>query len=144
MRGKIVKSSKGLLVEKGKYLMQLRDNKKDIYYPNLWGLFGGSLNKNETFKRAVKREINEETNLAVKVSKEILSVNFTMETLKKRCQIVYFECKILKKKKIILREGKKYRFFSFGQIKKLNMVPMDFVAISNHYFKNRVFPSKNN
>lgn len=143
MQNKINKSSKGLIIDKGKYLMQLRDNKKDIFYPNFWGLFGGSLNKKETYKKAVKREINEETNLTVKVSKEILSVKFTMVALKRKCQIVYFECKILKKKKIILREGKEYRFFSFNQIKKLNMVPMDFVAISSHYFNNKNYPSKN-
>ena len=43
-----IKSSKGIVVVKDKYLLQLRDNKKNIFFPNFWGLFGGSLNKNET------------------------------------------------------------------------------------------------
>jgi|TARA_B110000967_G_C18635323_1_gene435768 8-oxo-dGTP diphosphatase len=139
----MIKSSKGIIILKNKYLLQLRDNKKNIFFPNFWGLFGGSLNKNETHKKAVEREMNEETNLTVKAVKEVLCVHFSIKTLKKKYQIVYYECKNLKKKKFILSEGKKYSFFSFNQIKKLNMVPMDFVAISSHYFNDKNYPSKN-
>ena len=66
-----------------------------------------------------------------------------MIALKKKRQIVYYECKILKKRKIILTEGQKYNFFSFGQIKKIDIVPMDFVAINSHYFKIRKYASQN-
>ena len=75
----------------------------------------------------------------------ILSVNFKMIGLKKKRNIVYYECKILEKRKIILTEGRKYKFFSFNQIKKLNIVPMDFAAISSHYLKvikkKNIFPN---
>ena len=139
----MVKSAKGIIVVKDNYLLQLRDNKKNIFFPNFWGLFGGGLNKNETYQRALEREIKEEINLIVKVSRKILSVNFRMITLKKKRQIVYYECKILKKRKIILTEGQKYKFFSFNQIKKLNIVPMDFVAINSHYFRIKKYTSQN-
>mgnify|MGYP001227266453 FL=1 len=139
----MIKATKGIIFIKGKYLLQLRDNKKNIFFPNFWGLFGGSLNKNETHKKAVEREIKEETNLIVKAARKILSVNFSMITLKRKRQIVYYECKISKKRKIILAEGQKYKFFSLNQIKKLNVIPMDFVAISSHYFKIKKYTSQN-
>ena len=95
----MIKSAKGIVVVKNKYLLQLRDNKKNIFYPNFWGLFGGGLNKNETHQKCLEREINEETNLLVKATKDILSVNFNMISLKKKRQIIYYTCRILKKKK---------------------------------------------
>ena len=42
------------------YLLQLRDNKKEIFSPNHWGntaiWIGGTKNNNETSKKAIKRE----------------------------------------------------------------------------------------
>ena len=127
------KSAKGIIVVKDNYLLQLRDNKKNIYYPNFWGIFGGRVEKSEKYRKALEREIKEETNLIVRVSRMILSVNFKMIGLKKKRNTAYYECKISEKRKIILTEGRKYKFFSFNQIKKLNVVPMDFAAIKSHY-----------
>ena len=131
----MIKSVKGIIVVKNNYLLQLRDNKKNIYYPNFWGVFGGRVKKTEIYHQALKREIKEETNLIVRVSRMILSVNFRMIGLKKKHNIVYYECGISEKRKIILTEGRKYKFFSFNQIKKLNVIPIDFAAIKNHYLK---------
>ena len=36
------------------------------------GFFGGRLNKNETFLKAVRREVKEETGLDIKVNRKIL------------------------------------------------------------------------
>ena len=63
----------------------------------------------------------------------VLSTNSRVIGLKNFFNTVYYECKILEKRKIILIEGQKYKFFSFNQIKKLNIVPMDFAAINSHY-----------
>ena len=131
----MIKSVKGIIVVKNNYLLQLRDNKKNVYFPNFWGVFGGRVEKTETYQKALEREIKEETNLIVKASRIILSVNFKMIGLKNINNIVYYECRILKKTKIILTEGRKYKFFSFNQIKKLNVIPIDFAAIKNHYLK---------
>ena len=137
----IIKSSKAIITVNKKYLLQLRDNKKNIFFPGFWGLFGGRLDKNELHSKAIKREINEETNLNVKVIRKILTVDFSMFGLKKESNIIYFECKLLNKTKVILAEGQKCNFFSFNQIKKLKIVPMDFVAINCHYHKNKNFIS---
>ena len=137
----IIKSAKAIITVNKKYLLQLRDNKKNIFFPGFWGLFGGRINKNEQQYKAVKREIKEETNLNVKIIRKILTVDFSMIALKKKRNIIYFDCKVLNNKKIILGEGQKYSFFSFNQIKKLKIIPMDFVAINSHYYKNKNFIS---
>ena len=129
----MIKSVGGIIFLNNKYLLQLRDKKKNIYFPGFWGVFGGLLNKREKFTEAIVREIKEETNLNVKVSKMIILNNFTIFGSKKIRKRIYYECKILKDEKIILKEGRKYKFFSHNQLKKLNIVPLDFAAINYHY-----------
>ena len=51
-------ATKAIIINRGKYLLQHRDNKKSIYSPNCWGLFGGMANKNETPEGCIKREVN--------------------------------------------------------------------------------------
>ena len=41
-------ASKAIIFSNNKYLLQLRDNKKNILYPNHWALFGGRFKKNES------------------------------------------------------------------------------------------------
>ena len=129
----MIKSVGGIIFHKNKYLLQLRDNKKNIYFPGFWGLFGGLLNKKEKFIKAIVREIKEETNLKVRITRKVILNNFTIFGSKKIRKRIYYECKILKDEKIILKEGRKYKFFSHNQLKKLNIVPLDFAAINYHY-----------
>ena len=58
----------GIIIEnnKGEVLLQLRDNKPNILYPNQWVLPGGGIEKNEAPKEAVKREIKEELEIKLK------------------------------------------------------------------------------
>ena len=136
-----IKAIKGIITYKSKYLLQLRDNKKRISFPNHWGLFGGRKDGKETDISTIKREIKEETNLDINVEQKILSVNFEVIGLKKKRILIYFDCIIKNSNSIILKEGKKYKFFSFNQLRKLNIVPMDFVALKTHHLKNNGFIS---
>ena len=83
-------TAKGIIVVRNHYLLQLRDNKKNIYFPNFWGIFGGHVERAETYQKALEREIKEETNLIVKASRMILSVNCKMIGLKKNINTVYY------------------------------------------------------
>ena len=49
-----------LLINDGKWLLQLRDERPEIIAPGCWGLFGGHLEEKETPEQAVKRELLEE------------------------------------------------------------------------------------
>ncbi len=129
----IIKSAKGIIVLKNKYLLQLRDNKKNIYFPNFWGLFGGRVDTNETFSKALKREIKEEINLIVNINKKIFSTTYNMIGLKKKRKMVYYECQKIKNTELILSEGKNFGLFKFEELKNLKIIPLDFVAINTHY-----------
>ena len=129
----MIKSVAGIIFYKNKYLLQLRDNKKNIYFPGFWGLFGGLLNKKEKFIKAIVREIKEETNLKVRITRTVILNNFTIFRSKKIRKRIYYECKIIGKKNIILKEGRKYKFFYYNQMSKLNIVPLDLAAIKYHY-----------
>ena len=100
-----------IVIDKDKFLLQLRDDKQNIKDPNLWGLFGGSIKKNEKPIKALTREVEEEIN--IKVYK-----------IKKFCKIFYkkdmMECYIyiinINKPRIKLNEGQDFGYFSFEKI----------------------------
>ncbi|MDJ0730639.1 MAG: NUDIX domain-containing protein [Crocosphaera sp.] len=54
-----------ILHQDGQFLMQLRDNIPTIIYPDRWGFFGGHLERGETPKIGVKREVLEEINYQI-------------------------------------------------------------------------------
>ncbi|MCQ4188974.1 MULTISPECIES: NUDIX hydrolase [Methylocystis] len=49
-----------LVLDDGRYLMQLRDEKPGIFFPGHWGLFGGGLEPGEGAEAALRRELREE------------------------------------------------------------------------------------
>jgi 8-oxo-dGTP diphosphatase len=52
----------------GKVLLNLRDEKPGIPFPNHWTLPGGRVESDETADRAAKRELHEETGLELPLS----------------------------------------------------------------------------
>lgn len=133
----LIKTSKAIIVSDKKYLLQLRDLKKNIFYPGFWGLFGGRIENKENKKKALIREIKEETNLKIDILREIFSVNFKVVGLRSKRSILYYECFPKGKQKFILGEGANFKFFSFKELKKIKIIPMDYVAINYHFnYKN--------
>ena len=109
-----------LLVDDSNSLcLQLRDKKKNIFFPGLWGLFGGSVEANEPPEKALIREIYEELEVEVEKPKKILTVTIgsSVNSLdgKKRH---FFLVKLSNQQitNIVLHEGQRYEFFKYDKI----------------------------
>ncbi len=51
----------------GKILLQLRDDRHDLHYPNCWTTLGGAVELGETFDEAIRRELLEEIEIDLPV-----------------------------------------------------------------------------
>ena len=118
---------------KDKYLVQKRSKKKKIYFPQMYGVFGGGVNKKENIAQAIKRELKEELDLNLNLNeiKFFLKISINSRHFKNNRSRHYFSVKISKKQfnSIILREGQSFHLLNLQNIKKLNFVPWDLSAI---------------
>lgn len=106
-------------LKNNKILMQLRDNKKDIVFPNQWGYFSGSIEKGEMFVDTLRREVKEELDIPISRFNSYFFHKFIDNHLK-----IISYCFILNMKKINkfkLLEGSDCIYISKEQI-KLNKV----------------------
>ena len=135
-----------IIDKKNNFILQKRDNKKNIFFPNHWGLFGGAKNKNEKYINTIKREINEELGFVPKKISFFINLKFDMKILiNKEINRYCYICTVedLKKMKIVLNEGKKYKIFSKSEIKKFILqknliVPYDYLTIWLFLNKNKL------
>ena len=136
--GKSPKDASAIIIYKEKkILLNLRSNKKNIFYPNHWGLLGGANEKNESLRLTAIREFKEETSLKI-IKKNLIffnSINFSFHNQPKKIikrNFYTYEIKNLSQfnKNFKLTEGIKCRFYTYKQVKKLkNIVPYDKFAL---------------
>ena len=108
---KYKKCALAIIKYKNKFLLQLRDNKIHIRDPNMWGLFGGKINKNEKPIIALKRELKEELNHNFISIKKFTKIFYKKD--KMECYIYFINTNI---KKFALKEGQEYNFFLLNDI----------------------------
>ena len=134
-----------ILNNKEEYLMQLRDNKKEIFYPLHWGAFGGSIESYENEKKALQREINEELSIKININEFNYFTSFTFDLSFKKLDKVKVSYYILRVNdntisNIELSEGIEYKFMSAKEfLTKKFIVPLDSFAIWLHYSQEREF-----
>ncbi len=110
--------SKGIIVNKNRYLLQLRDDKKSIAYPNSWGFFGGAFKKKETPEKCIIRELYEE----LLINSEIISKIYEGYHTITKSYIHFFS--ILPRSEITfnnLREGQNLGWFKKKEIEKMKI-----------------------
>ena len=113
-----------------KYLLQLRDDKKGIACPNCWGLFGGSVEENETPLESAIREMEEE--LGIKLKKE--KFKFLLKIILKGQDFSVFLVNLKNNlSNLKLNEGQKMGLFSMEQIRKLTNITPSLIEILNKY-----------
>ena len=122
----LVNDSKGLC-------LQLRDQKKNIFFPGLWGLFGGSVETNELPEKALIREIYEELEIIVEKPKKIWTVTIaspinSLDGKKRHFFLVKLSDQQIAD--IVLHEGQGYKFFDPDKIPSPHeLAPVDACGI---------------
>lgn len=117
-----------ILLNKNKeILMQQRDNIPTIRYPGYWGLFGGSIEDNETPEEAIIREVKEEINFDLK-NFGLFRV-FTQNEKKEYAFIGEIDKEI---EELNLTEGQNMKFFKPGRILSLEVRSDDLATIKKY------------
>jgi 8-oxo-dGTP diphosphatase len=116
-RPKIIVSA---LIEKDGKLLLVKEVLEDS--KEYWILPGGKVEFGETLADAVKREIKEETNLDIEISKfvdfeEAIHIKHKYHTI-----IFFFAAKPLNEDLVLERKVLEARFFSKDELRKLNLV----------------------
>lgn len=111
-----------LLNPEGKILLQLRDNKKDIPFPNQWSLFGGLVDEGETPEDCVLREIREE--LGIVLGK----IDLVLVRIRDECgqdveDNIFVSEVIVDDAQLELAEGADMKWFSTYEIQATDVVP---------------------
>ena len=111
-----------ILIKDSKVLMQLRDNKKGIFYPNHWCIPGGKLEKDENSETAIVRELKEETGYVLTKPFHFYTDTYKTNddiTIRRNIFIEIYDGK----QHISSFEGQKMEFKSVDEILKLKIFP---------------------
>tara|TARA_Y100001960_G_C14700911_1_gene841576 strand:+ start:473 stop:925 length:453 start_codon:yes stop_codon:yes gene_type:complete len=118
----------------GKLLLQKRDLKRSIYFPGLWGVFGGACEKNENPAETIVREIYEELQISIASPKLFITMGInSLDLGSEQLKIHFYEicfCEEMKRN-IVLQEGAGHAFFNPKELPKVaEIVPFHLAAVT--------------
>lgn len=121
------------LNEQNKILLQLRDDKPNIPFPNMWAIPGGHINKDETPLECILREIKEELGI------EPRSVALFMDLERSYGrEHTYWTRANFRIEDIVLSEGQGVQWFSYDEIKDIQLIYED-NTIVDAFFQQKPF-----
>jgi 8-oxo-dGTP pyrophosphatase MutT (NUDIX family) len=131
-----------LVLEDGRYLLQLRDDIPGIWYPGHWGLFGGSVDTGETETEALARELREEIELETQQAKLFVGFDFDLTSVGlARYYRNYYEVpvSVAAFERLKLHEGVEMRALDGDAALLLApIVPYDAFALFLHHHRGRL------
>ena len=132
-----------IIDQHGRYLVQKRDDRPDIFFPGHWGCFGGALEPGETYDEALVREMREELQLDVTNAKVSHFTDFDFDfgfaaggVVDRRYYTV--ELTTVRIDTLTLGEGQEMRLMEGTQALQCIMVPYDRFAIWMHYYRDEL------
>ena len=124
-------------LDDGRYLMQHRDDKPGIFYPDHWGLFGGAIEPGEDPETALRRELKEELGREPRSLSYFTRMNFGFDVLGVPPTIrVFYEARLpaADVPDLTLGEGQSMQPLTLTEILlEKRVVPYDSFAIWMHY-----------
>ena len=126
----------------GRYVLQLRDARPDIFYPDHWGCFGGAIDAHETPQAGLVRELAEELGLSLAENALTRFTRFTHDfgfaglgTIGR----TYFHFSLSDIAGLRLHEGADIAAFAAEEaLQGLRMVPYDAFALWMHHNRGRL------
>ncbi len=128
-----------LLTPDARYLLQHRDRRRGIFFPDHWGFFGGAVEANDADRPAsLQRELKEE--LALDVARDTVAyfTDFTFDTSFCGAAPIYrtfYEIQLMADQLVGLRlaEGSEFRAFTAREaLGRLRLAPYDAFALWMH------------
>ena len=130
----------------GRYVMQLRDAKPNIFYPGHWGCFGGAVDAGEAPVAALVRELKEELAITVPPASVSRFTEFTFDfgfagdgiRLRTYYAVTLSQTDL---GGLILGEGADLAAFGAETLLAMpRVVPYDAFAVWMHHARNRIAP----
>jgi 8-oxo-dGTP pyrophosphatase MutT (NUDIX family) len=133
-------------VDDGRYVMQLRDRRPDIWYPGCWGCFGGATDPGETALQALRRELREEIELEVDTPRLVSRLDFDFSPMGygKGYRAYYLvEIDARQLSRLVLHEGERMEALTYERlISGIPVVPYDAFALHLVHHGYNVAPGK--
>jgi 8-oxo-dGTP pyrophosphatase MutT (NUDIX family) len=136
-----------ILAPGGRYLLQLRDDKRGIFFPGCWGCFGGALDPTDASVEAcLMREVKEELGLDLSLADIVYFSRFSFDF--SFCGVgtidrTFYEVRLGEKQIATLRlaEGSAFRVFAPADALSLSRItPYDAFALWAHANRSRLAP----
>lgn len=132
----------------GRYLLQRRDAKPTIFYPDHWGCFGGALERGESALDALRRELQEELAMELNPVGVRFFAQFSFSVALPRFEALeraYFEVLIdpLSVESMRLGEGAAMELIDGRHaLNNLRLVPYDGFALWLHCHREKLTPGQ--